>query len=367
MNYERIYNEFILDRREKQDELCLSGEYMERHHIIPRAKNGTDNFENLILLTAEDHIRAHLLLAKIHGGTMWGPIFYILGNRKKRRIPTKTEVKIAALAKREASKAYMGTNNPTADNKIYTFENINGEVVIATKWHMIKQYGINHQNLNCMLHGASLSTEGWFLPDRNTAEEVGVRDGRKNGMFNEEVYHWINYDTKKEEYSTIFDMYKKYGGSRASWTSVVTNSKEKPTMKGWHIYGREIKTRSGKGKVFEFVNSDGREFKGTQKEFLKVAGVSCSAGTRVTKYKSITKNGWRLKGVENRNFNQSKDGTARRKPKVFRFKKDGKIVYGDRNELSRFFNSTPASISAVIYSIKNGKSKSYKGWILINE
>jgi len=64
---------------------------------------------------------------------------------------------------------------------------------------------------------------------------------------------------------------------------------------------------------------------------------------------------------------RAKNGTARRKPKVFRFKKDGKIVYGDRNELSRFFNSTPASISAVIYSIKNGKSKSYKGWILINE
>lgn len=71
MNYQSIYSAFIADRRTKEAALKASGAYSERHHILPRAHAGDDSPNNIIRLTPEDHFFAHLLLAKIHGGSMW--------------------------------------------------------------------------------------------------------------------------------------------------------------------------------------------------------------------------------------------------------------------------------------------------------
>lgn len=68
MDYQRIYNEFIADRREK--EKTLTG-YTEKHHIVPRSHGGDNSKKNIIKLTAQDHYFAHELLARIHGGGMW--------------------------------------------------------------------------------------------------------------------------------------------------------------------------------------------------------------------------------------------------------------------------------------------------------
>ena len=67
MNYARIYDEFIANRRLKPP---APGEYSERHHIVPRCLGGRNDVGNLIKLTAGDHLFAHLLLAKVHGGRL---------------------------------------------------------------------------------------------------------------------------------------------------------------------------------------------------------------------------------------------------------------------------------------------------------
>lgn len=67
MNYSRIYTDFISDRRLKQPP---DGQYSERHHILPRSLGGGNGADNLIRLTAGDHLFAHVLLAKIHGGRL---------------------------------------------------------------------------------------------------------------------------------------------------------------------------------------------------------------------------------------------------------------------------------------------------------
>lgn len=38
--------------------------YTEKHHIVPRSMGGTDDKENLVILTAREHYIAHLLLTK---------------------------------------------------------------------------------------------------------------------------------------------------------------------------------------------------------------------------------------------------------------------------------------------------------------
>jgi len=61
MNYQAIYDRIIARGKERFLE-----EYTERHHIIPRCMGGTDDPENLVDLTPEEHYVCHQLLVKIH-------------------------------------------------------------------------------------------------------------------------------------------------------------------------------------------------------------------------------------------------------------------------------------------------------------
>ena len=63
MNYEKIYKLLILKRKA---EILSESEYGENHHILPRCMGGGDESENLVRLTPEEHLVAHLLLMKIH-------------------------------------------------------------------------------------------------------------------------------------------------------------------------------------------------------------------------------------------------------------------------------------------------------------
>jgi hypothetical protein len=61
MNYKKHYD-LIIDRGKNR---ILDG-YKETHHILPRCLGGTDNSDNLVDLTAEEHFVAHQLLVKIY-------------------------------------------------------------------------------------------------------------------------------------------------------------------------------------------------------------------------------------------------------------------------------------------------------------
>jgi hypothetical protein len=65
MNYQRIYNELIL-RAQTEYRVRKNGIYYEQHHIVPKWKNGSNDKDNLVLLTAREHFIAHKLLCKIH-------------------------------------------------------------------------------------------------------------------------------------------------------------------------------------------------------------------------------------------------------------------------------------------------------------
>jgi hypothetical protein len=61
MDYLKIYNR--LCRRAVGRTIDV---YTERHHIIPRCMQGTDDLENLVHLTPEEHFLAHQLLIRIY-------------------------------------------------------------------------------------------------------------------------------------------------------------------------------------------------------------------------------------------------------------------------------------------------------------
>jgi len=59
--YPLIYNNLILRAQHRE----LQG-YCERHHIVPRCMNGSDDKTNIVKLTPDEHYTAHLLLIKMY-------------------------------------------------------------------------------------------------------------------------------------------------------------------------------------------------------------------------------------------------------------------------------------------------------------
>lgn len=62
MNYTQIYEQLIIRAKTR---IPPEG-YIEHHHIIPRCLGGSDDKENIAILTPEEHFVAHVLLVKIH-------------------------------------------------------------------------------------------------------------------------------------------------------------------------------------------------------------------------------------------------------------------------------------------------------------
>jgi hypothetical protein len=62
MNHLSIYDS-IISRAKQRDRLT---EYQERHHIIPRCLGGSDDSDNLVLLTAREHFICHALLCYLN-------------------------------------------------------------------------------------------------------------------------------------------------------------------------------------------------------------------------------------------------------------------------------------------------------------
>lgn len=104
MNYEKIYTDFIIDRRRKEHSLREADVYVEQHHILPRSLGGNNLPENLIYLTAEDHFFAHELLAEIHGGRQWFAVIRMNGKNRQSR-------KLYAKARKKMSEATKGVNS----------------------------------------------------------------------------------------------------------------------------------------------------------------------------------------------------------------------------------------------------------------
>lgn len=78
MDYARVYQSFIEDRRSREGSL----EAFDRHHVVPRCLGGGDEPENIIRLSYADHLFAHVLLAKIHGGVLATVAARMSGMRK---------------------------------------------------------------------------------------------------------------------------------------------------------------------------------------------------------------------------------------------------------------------------------------------
>lgn len=267
MNYERIYADFIADRRAREP--GLTG-YVERHHITPRAMGGGDEPANLISLTAEDHFFAHLLLAKAHNSHATWAAVILMHERGNRCDIFKRRARLRyGWARRRygrfCSEERTGTANPNFKHDVIVLKRASGhkEARTRSEWN---EAGIVHAALRGVVTGKSKSYKGWMLPETDPASTGRSAAGRSKRI--KTLYEWRHLDGRSAALSP-FDMAERFG-LRLNDVSAVARGQH--TMcAGWFIEGTEAGWPSGRvhftdDRIHTFVHVDGRSISGTQRQ-----------------------------------------------------------------------------------------------------
>ena len=101
MDYKKIYDQLVEKCKVRGlDKSVLEG-YFEKHHIVPRCMEGTDDEDNLVLFTPREHVIAHRLLWKAYPDNhslMWA---YTRTVNSHKGLLTSREVEKAKITKAE--------------------------------------------------------------------------------------------------------------------------------------------------------------------------------------------------------------------------------------------------------------------------
>ena len=119
------YIEFINSILDTRGRFSCGDEYCERHHIVPKCMNGTDDKDNLIDLFAREHFEAHRLLALENPDNNKLQLAYVCmsfvkNDREHRYQLDEYEYEQARIA---CSRACSGENNPFYNNHSQAGEN----------------------------------------------------------------------------------------------------------------------------------------------------------------------------------------------------------------------------------------------------
>lgn len=231
MDYKRIYDAFIKDRREKEP--TLTG-YTERHHILPKALGGTDARKNLIRLTPEDHFFAHLLLAKNHGGRMWAPIAFMIEGQRKDYKPILSR-KNYAWVKQAMSRNLSGQNAHQYDWTIHCLEHRGGRVWRGRQEEMHSVLGMGRSLANLLIKRKIGSAKGWFIEGNKPAQFGQGRSGKHHGMYKHEVITFLHADGRKFV-GTQSELCARHGVGESMASRLVCGQFR--IANGWYVEGR---------------------------------------------------------------------------------------------------------------------------------
>ena len=101
------------------DKTILDG-YYEIHHVIPKCMGGTSEDNNLVLLTYEEHIKAHMLLYAINLEVSGLMIAFksMLAIKSIHNVDLEADVSILSKLKEEFSDYISGDNNPMRNPEV---------------------------------------------------------------------------------------------------------------------------------------------------------------------------------------------------------------------------------------------------------
>lgn len=234
MNYKKIYDQFIKDRRKKEKD--LSG-YTEIHHVIPRSLGGTDCPGNLIKLSASDHFFCHLLLSKIHSGKMAIALSFMCSGLSRSSYGVKPKRWAYEYAKNEMSKyqklKYSGEGNP-----FYGMSHTDETKKIISKNRTGKMKGEKH-----FAYGKASPLRGRKSSDEAKRKNSISKMGEKNPMYGKFLDKNPNYNHSIMEFKNknnggIFvgtqrELINKFSLEFRNVSAVVAGKRK--TCSGWQL------------------------------------------------------------------------------------------------------------------------------------
>lgn len=293
MDYERIYRDFIADRRAREP-----GQrgYVERHHIVPRSFGGGDEPANLINLTAEDHFFAHLLLAKWRNTyPAWAAVI-IMHERGARCDIFKRRARLRyGWARRRYGEACIGERsgaaNPNFKRDVIVLKRASGERTARTRseWN---DAGVSHAALCGVMTGKSKSYRGWMLPE--TEPSATGREGAGKAKRIKVEYEWRHLDGRAVRL-TPFD-FADMSGLRLTDVSAVARGNH--TMcAGWYIQGRAAGWPSGRqhfrdDRTHALVHVSGRRVSGTQRQIVESGALAQQDVSALVNGRRTSAHGW---------------------------------------------------------------------------
>lgn len=239
MDYQRIYTQFIADRSSREQP---SG-YTEKHHIIPRSLGGGDEVSNLLRLTPEDHFFAHLLLAKIHGGTLWAPVAFMAGGTRKDYKPIASRGQYGWAA-RAMARAVSGVNAHQYDRTIYRLEHKDGRAWAGAQAEMQTALGLSKPLANLLVKGRIGSAKGWFIAGNRPAHiGRGSRGGSDHPMYRAKEHRFLHVDGRVFV-GTQFELHQTHGMSKSAACNLARGRIK--VANGWYVEGTTLPT-TGRG------------------------------------------------------------------------------------------------------------------------
>lgn len=234
MDYRKIYNRLC---ERGQTRIQDDDEYYERHHIIPKCLDGTDDDSNLTYLTYREHVLCHWILHRLYpNNSKLGLAFHAmttLGRWKTRKLNYKPSLRQLE----EAKKSYIQYRTGRKHTK-ETRDKISESLKGIDSWNKGKT-GIYSDETIEKLRDAKL---GW---NRSDEDKKKISEGKKQWWIENDIDRESWNDKQKQEYrkkrklvnSDEWDdirerVYTKY----KSGESITTISKEEPISRQG-IYG----------------------------------------------------------------------------------------------------------------------------------
>ena len=215
MNYKKHYD-LLIERAKSRKQ----NGYVEYHHIVPRCLGGSDNTENLVALTPEEHYVAHQLLVKIY------PKNFSLIKAATMMIPNRPSNKLYGWLRRKLSEAMSASQTGVNNSQYGSFWIHNKELKLSKK--VFKDYIIE---------------DGW---------ELGriIKFDKEAAITKEEYLIDRNEKAKKLAYELYESFLKSDFKSITSFANYIKTSQPRLTML-WKKYVIEYNENKKHGKSFK--------------------------------------------------------------------------------------------------------------------
>lgn len=207
----------------------------EVHHVYPKSFGGNESPSNLILLSLEEHFKAHILLSKAFGNKMLTALYMMSKTRRGLEVsPSEyARIKEEALLLRRNSKWYF---NPTTNDERYFHKDdiVPKEYILGrsadTKYKISNRFFYYNKNSfeETTFHKNDIVPED-YITGRSKDKIINMKDFAwyYNPLTDIEIKVWDNTEIPN---GFIFGRSKKYKNSISKSQTGKENSNSNPIM-----------------------------------------------------------------------------------------------------------------------------------------